>query len=52
MNNQKALVIVALIAVLGFVAIETVDLILTMAEAQGCFPGTPAINASKGRCIH
>jgi hypothetical protein len=58
MNNQKTLVIFALVAVLGLVVVETVDLILTMqaAEAKGCInPNAPgggsiAFNASKGRC--
>jgi hypothetical protein len=61
MNTQKTLVIFALVAVLGLVAIETVDLILTMqaAEARGCAPnphapagGGIAVNASQGRCFH
>ena len=54
MNTQKTLVIFALVAVLGLVAIETVDLILTMqaAEARGCVPGGTGANASQGRCIH
>ena len=34
MNNQKTLVIFALVAVLGLVAMETVDLILTMQAAE------------------
>jgi hypothetical protein len=54
MNTQKTLIIFALVAVLGLVAVEAVDLILTMqeAEARGCPPGTPGLNASKGRCFH
>ena len=56
MNNQRTLVIFALVVALGLVAIETVDLILTMQKAEaGCekgFPASsPALNASKGRCF-
>jgi RsiW-degrading membrane proteinase PrsW (M82 family) len=54
MNNQKTLLIVALAVVLGFVAIETADLILPMVEAKGCengAGGSTAFNASKGRCF-
>ena len=48
------LVIFALVAVLGLVAIETVDLILTMqaAEARGCGLGGFGFNKSQGRCFH
>jgi hypothetical protein len=57
MNTQKSLVIFALVAALGLVTIEAVDLVLTMqeADARGCTSGAAAsiaINASKGRCFH
>jgi hypothetical protein len=54
MNTPNTLVIFALVAALGFVAIEGVDLILTMADAAGCENGqaaSTAVNASKGRCF-
>jgi hypothetical protein len=53
MNMQKTLVIFALVTVLGLVAVETVDLIISMqeAEAKGCPPGGVAFNAAKGRCF-
>jgi hypothetical protein len=51
MNAQKTLVIFALVAVLGLVTVEAVDLILTMqAEAAGC-KNSIAVNASKGKCF-
>jgi hypothetical protein len=50
-QQQKTLLIFALVMALGLVAIETVDLILTMqAEAAGCFG--PGFNISKGGCYH
>jgi hypothetical protein len=57
MVPQKTLVIFGLVAVLEFVAMETVDLILPIAEAKGCINphapggGSVAVNASQGRCI-
>jgi hypothetical protein len=55
MGTQKTLVIFALIVALGLVAIETVDLMLTMqVEAAGCETGlgvSVAFDASKGRCF-
>jgi hypothetical protein len=55
MNTQKTLVIFALVAVLGLVAIETVDFILTMQAAEaGCergAAGSLAFNKSQGRCF-
>jgi hypothetical protein len=48
-QQQKILIIFALVMVLGLVAIEIVDLILTMAEAAGCPGTTIAINASQVR---
>jgi hypothetical protein len=42
--------IVAALALLGVVVV-TVVTISQEAEARGCPTGTPAINASKGRCF-
>jgi hypothetical protein len=46
--------ILAALAVLGVVAVTlvTIPLQIQEAEARGCPPGTPGLNASKGRCFH
>jgi hypothetical protein len=52
-NNQLALIaIVASLALLGVVVITVATIPLQQeAEARGCPLGTPAPNASKGRCF-
>jgi hypothetical protein len=51
MNNQEMLVIFALIAALGILSVQVVDIVLFLeAEAKGC-PHSVAVNASKGRCL-
>jgi hypothetical protein len=51
MNNQKTLVIFAFVAALGLVAIETVDILTTPPEAEGCTLSSPGFSASLGRCF-
>jgi hypothetical protein len=53
MNIESTMVLFALVAALGLVAVVAVDVLLTMqeAEAKGCPVGTPAPNASKTRCF-
>jgi hypothetical protein len=54
-NNQLALIaVVAALGVLGVVIVLAITTLPTMqeAEARGCPGGTPAFNASKGRCFH
>jgi hypothetical protein len=53
-NNQLALIaIVAALAMLGVVVVTVATLTIQLqeAEARGCPLGTPAPNASKGRCF-
>ena len=52
MNTQTTMVILAIMAAFGLIAIVTVDVVLTMqeAEAKGCTPGGTGFNASKGKC--
>ena len=52
MKTNSTLVIFALIAALGLVAVVAVDIMLTTqeAEAKGC-NNSVAVNASKGRCF-
>lgn len=48
---QRTLVIFALIAALGVLSVEVVDLVLFLeAEAKGCRTSV-AVNASQGRCF-
>ena len=56
-QTQRTLVIFALVAALGVLSVEVVDLMLFLeAEARGCInPNAPgggslAFNASQGRC--
>ena len=52
METKSTLVIFALIAALGLMAVVAVDVMLTAqeVEAKGCRT-SQAVNASKGRCI-
>jgi hypothetical protein len=53
-NTSIAIIaIIAALAMLGVVAITLVTIPIQMqqAEAAGCPAGTPAANASKGRCF-
>ena len=57
MNTQTTVVIFALLAAFGLLAIVTVDIFLTMQEAeavggQGCRPGFTGFNASQEKCFH
>jgi hypothetical protein len=50
-NSQLAIIaIVAALALLGVVVVTAVTL-TQEAEARGCPLGTPAFNASQGRCF-
>jgi hypothetical protein len=52
MITQNTLMIFALIAALGVLSVQVVDVITFLqAEAAGCRTSV-AVNASKGRCIH
>jgi CHASE1-domain containing sensor protein len=53
-NNQLAIIaIMSALALLGVVIVLAITTLSTMqeAEARGCPLGTPAPNASKGRCF-
>jgi hypothetical protein len=52
MNTQTTMVIFAILAAFGLVAIVAVDIVLTTQEAgaAGCTT-SQAFNASKGRCF-
>ncbi|HEU4444678.1 MAG TPA: hypothetical protein VFR94_08390 [Nitrososphaeraceae archaeon] len=54
-QTQRTLTIFALIAALGVLSVEVVDLVMFLeAEAKGCENGaapSTAVNASKGRCF-
>jgi hypothetical protein len=50
MNTQKTWIIFALVAALGIVTIEAVDL-TQEAVAAGCLLTSPAFEASEGRCF-
>jgi hypothetical protein len=51
-QTQRTLTVFALIAALGVLSVEVVDLMLFLeAEARGCSGTTPAFNASQGRCF-
>jgi hypothetical protein len=54
-KNNNQLVIIAIIAALALLGVVMVTVAVTMqlqeAEARGCPLGTPAPNASKGRCF-
>lgn len=57
MNQNTTLAVIAIVAaltVLGvvMVTVATLTIQLQEAEARGCPGGTPAFNASKGRCFH
>jgi hypothetical protein len=54
MNAQtnRTLTIFALVAALGVLSVEVVDLMLFLeAEAKGCSAASVAANASKGKCF-
>jgi hypothetical protein len=59
MNNNNnftslgVIAIVAALALLGVVVVVTVAVTIPLqqAEARGCPLGTPAVNASQGRCF-
>jgi hypothetical protein len=53
MNTSIAVIaIVAALALLGVVVVTVAVIIpLQQAEARGCPVGTPAANASKGKCF-
>jgi len=52
-TSMVIIAIVAALALLGVVAITivTIPLQIQQAEAAGCPPTGPAVNASKGRCF-
>jgi hypothetical protein len=51
-QTQRTLTVFALIAALGVLSVEVVDLMLFLeAEARGCNRSV-AFNASQGRCFH
>jgi hypothetical protein len=53
-QTHRTLVIFALVAALGVLSVQAVDLVLFLeAEARGCESGGAgvAFNASKGRCF-
>jgi hypothetical protein len=52
MDTQPTVVISAILAAFGLLAIAAVDVVLTTqeAEAKGC-KNSQAVNASKGRCL-
>jgi hypothetical protein len=54
MNTETMLTIFAIVAALGLVTIVAVEALSIAQEAEatrGCPAGTPAANASKGRCF-
>jgi hypothetical protein len=53
METNSTLVIFAIIAALGLVAVVAVDFIILQqeAEAKGCTPFFTGYNASKGKCV-
>jgi hypothetical protein len=56
MQNNNQLAIIALVAALALLGVVVVTVAVTIpslqeAEARGCPLGTPAPNASKGRCF-
>jgi hypothetical protein len=53
MSIQTTVVIFAILAAFGLVAIVAVDIVFTTqeAEAKGCVPGGTGFNASQGKCF-
>jgi hypothetical protein len=54
MNTEAMLTIFAIVAALGLVTVVAVEALSIAQEAEatrGCPAGTPAANASKGRCF-
>ena len=55
MNQNTTLAVIAIVSALALFGVVMVTVSVTMqlqeAEAQGCPLGTPAPNASKGRCF-
>jgi hypothetical protein len=55
MQNNDQLAVIAIIAALAVLGVVVVTVAFTIpmqqAEARGCPLGTPAPNASKGRCF-
>jgi hypothetical protein len=51
--NNSIIMVFALIAALGLVAVVAVDIMLTTqeAEAKGCRGGGTGFNASQGKCF-
>jgi hypothetical protein len=54
-NNQQQLAIIAIVAALALLGVVVITIatipLQQEAEARGCPGGTPAPNASKGRCF-
>ena len=52
MDTQTTMVIFAILAAFGLVAIIAVDIVFITqeAEAKGCTPGGTGYNASQGKC--
>ena len=56
MQNNNQLAMIAVVAALALLGVVVVTVALTIplqqeAEARGCPGGTPAFNASQGRCF-
>ena len=54
MDSYAVIAVVAALALMGVVAVTifTISLQQQQAEAKGCPPSSPGLNASKGRCFH
>jgi hypothetical protein len=54
MLDDRTLAIIAIVAMLGLLGVVVVETISVQqkAEARGCPTSTPAVNASKARCLH
>jgi hypothetical protein len=54
-NNFTSLGVIAIVAALALLGVVVVTVAVTIplqqAEARGCPLGTPAVNASQGRCF-
>jgi hypothetical protein len=54
-NNFTSLGVIAIVAALALLGVVVVTFAVTIplqqAEARGCPLGTPAVNASQGRCF-
>jgi hypothetical protein len=56
MDNNTSLGVIAIVAALALLGVVVVTVAVTIplqqqAEAAGCPLGTPAVNASRGRCF-